>query len=112
MTRVALLATLAGCVHLSASEINTAPRAMTPRGAGEIDVFSSGPPTRPHIDVAILSGRNASVDELRAYAANRGCDGLVYGGAYGNTIWGTCIVYSDSPNASSIPDLSPGPTNR
>lgn len=78
----------------------------------QIDVFTSGPPARAHVDIALLEAEpglsERSTPELiarmREKAAAAGCDGLVIMGVdtqtyrHGDekkTVTGTCIVYSD-----------------
>jgi hypothetical protein len=80
-----------------------------------VDVYSSGPPARPHVDIALLevgkgddyaSGTSGMIEMLRQRAAQMGCDGVVIGGMttrsrnhdvpfdFGDrTLHGTCIVY-------------------
>lgn len=100
--------------------INPAPRPMHPRPPVSIELFSSGPPSRPHVDVAYLEAEqetNLSFDDteqfftlLRDRAASMGCDGVVIGGvthsadvlasvaanihASRKGLTATCIVYT------------------
>jgi hypothetical protein len=56
----------------------------------EVQVFASGPPSRPHSDLAILEARqthglndqgvDVMIRHLRAQAAEIGCDAIVLGG--------------------------------
>jgi hypothetical protein len=109
--------TLAACgTAITQTGINAPPHAMTSRSPASVEIFSSGPPTRPHVDVAVLEGQQQSewsldnqsdiIRQLRARAAEMGCDGLVItgpdNGAAGNrdyttTLHGflaTCIAYT------------------
>ena len=125
---IALLS--AGCgTTISATTINPAPRQLRPRPADTVEIFSSGPPRRPYIDVAFLEAEQEtgfSVDntpefiaQLRERAAQMGCDGVVLGGtthaadvvasvaidasASKKGITATCIVYPPPALAASPP---------
>ena len=70
--------------------INPVPRAMQPRPPYTVEMFSSGPPRRPYIDVAYLEaeqdsaysvdGTSEFIARLREQAGRMGCDGVVLGG--------------------------------
>jgi hypothetical protein len=89
-----------------------------------VEVFASGPPSRPHVDVAIIEavqthslneqGTALMIQQLIAQAAAIGCDGIVLGGTTdhqgaspgralslldpGSTKrQATCVVYDDPP---------------
>jgi hypothetical protein len=84
---------------------------MVPRSAAAVELFTSGPPQRPHADIALLeatpSPRENDVPSLlarmRETAAQMGCDAVVvanvqtqvfeHGGGDRTTVTGTCIVY-------------------
>lgn len=98
--------------------INPAPRPLASRDPASVEVFSSAPPQRPHVDVEYLeaeaeaeSGLSADgtprfIAALRAKAATDGCDAIVLGGTtnyltsggkYGTNlkrIVATCVVYT------------------
>jgi hypothetical protein len=84
---------------------------MARRSPAEVEIFTAGAPTRPHVDVAILeaepglSERSTAdlIARMRENAAANGCDGLVVTGVdtqtfrYGDekkTVTGTCIVWA------------------
>nr|HEX4314960.1 hypothetical protein [Kofleriaceae bacterium] len=116
--RLALLAAaLSACgTSIQETPINAAPRPMAARPPDSVEVFSSGQPTRPHVDVAYLEAEQSSgfseddtpqfVAKLRVAAAKRGCDAIVLGGithdvnVYGRSssnqkgIVATCVVYT------------------
>jgi hypothetical protein len=98
------------------SPLNPSPRALAPRPSASVEVFSSGPPDRPHVDVGMITveegnnGEESSPQELltllRQNAARQGCDALVVSPpssktdsdlfAYTHSRWvysGTCVVY-------------------
>jgi hypothetical protein len=91
VTRPILAIVLAtGCgTTISATQINTAPRPMQPRPPHTVQIFTSGPPQRPYVDIAFLEAEQTtdlSVDgtaeffvKLRGRAAAMGCDGIVIG---------------------------------
>jgi hypothetical protein len=102
----------AGCAaSITATPINQPPQRMVRHTVDQVDVYTSGPPARPHTDVALLEAEPGFVERstaelialLRENAAANGCDGLVVtgvdtqtfrGGREKKTITGTCIVYS------------------
>lgn len=123
-----LLLPLACCgTYVTFTRINPAPRTMVPRSPESVDLFASGPPTRPHVDVAILEveqtrslneqGTNLMVDALRAKAGQMGCDAIVLGsmadhqGAPPGSGWSLLDPGSSIRQASCLmyTDLTPGP---
>jgi hypothetical protein len=121
---IATVMLAAGCgTTLQETQINPAPHAMAARSPASVEVFSSGPPARPHIDVALLEARQTSgfsgddtgdfVAKLREQAAQRGCDGIVIGGVTNESVGegrnqdnrkgltATCIVYTTSATATA-----------
>jgi hypothetical protein len=97
------------------SPLNPSPRALAPRPPSSIDVFASGPPDRPHVDVGMITVEEGDVGEsspqellalLRQNAARQGCDALVVSPPSSKTdsdllaythsrriYSGTCVVY-------------------
>jgi hypothetical protein len=77
---------LVGCAETTVTytPLNTPPHALHARAPEQIQVFSSAPPERPHVDVGLISVEEGLVDEtpasliadLRQSAAQRGCDAL------------------------------------
>jgi len=125
-----VVASAAGCgTSIQATMINSAPHAMRPRSLASVEIFSSGPPRRPYVDVAYLEAEQQSsysfddtadfLARLREQAARMGCDGVVIGSvthaadpvasvtANVNTsrkgLTATCIVY--------LPDAAAPPSN-
>ena len=123
---LALLLAVAACgTSLRETVINPAPRPMAPRPPETVEMFTSGAPARPHVDVAFFEAEEASsfstaetadmMNKLRKRAADRGCDAIVVGGLSSRDpgmhdaetflvdnpkgrkgIYGTCIVYTES----------------
>jgi hypothetical protein len=119
--KVLLLALLiCGC----GTSVTYTPLRAYPRGTRHspeaVDVYMSGPPTEPHVDVGILEAEQESelslddtkemLAELRKAAARAGCDALYVKGIGSNaqaallitdhpssvkTITGTCIRHTD-----------------
>jgi len=113
--------TIAACgSSIRATEINSAPRPLAARTPESVEVFTSGAPMRPHMDLAYYEAQQASefssddtrefIVKIRAAAAQRGCDGVVVGGITHETtrtifdehqarsnkgMTATCIVYTD-----------------
>jgi hypothetical protein len=111
-----LLLAAAGCgTFVTATPLNPPPRPLTPRGFESIQVYSSAPPSRPYIDVALLEveqthdlnqqGTDLMIQRLREQAGTMGCDAVVIGGmrergretnafdSGSTTLHATCIVY-------------------
>jgi hypothetical protein len=129
-----LLLPLACCgTYVTFTRINPAPRMMVPRSPESVELYASGPPTRLHVDVAILEveqtrslnerGTNLMIDALRAKAGQIGCDAIVLGsvadhqGAAPGSGWSlldpgsrirqaSCLMYTDLSPGHVIPSAS------
>jgi hypothetical protein len=118
-----------GCgTTVHATAINPAPRPMSPRPAASVELFTSGAPQRPHVDVAFLEAEESSsfsthrtpqmLNKLRERGAQMGCDAIVVGGLSSRDpglndtetwlvdnpkgrkgVYATCIVYTEPPVA-------------
>jgi hypothetical protein len=108
--RVASLAialVTAGCVNVEYIPTNAPPRPMKPRPAAEVEVFPTGLPSRPYVEVARLeidaqtNDPEMLIDQLRQEAGERGCEGVVFAGSSGSApkkkggFHALCIVYRD-----------------
>jgi hypothetical protein len=123
---VALALSAAACgTAVKTIEINPAPRAMGPRPPQTVEMFTSGPPQRPYVDVALLEAEEESsfssdktpemLTALRERAAQMGCDAVVLGGMTSRDpnlgdaetwlsddvrgrkgVYATCIVYTSA----------------
>jgi hypothetical protein len=122
---------LTGCgVTSDYTQLNPPPRAMVAKPVDSVQVFSSTRPTRPYVEVGLVSARAGStVDNdqgeilrsLRERAAEAGCDAIfdlrannrTSGGPYGGgTMMGyeaTCIVYKDAAPAPAPAPPAPAP---
>jgi hypothetical protein len=91
---------------VSYTPVNAPPHDLQPRVASEMEVFTSGAPARPHVDVGYFQAKQPLRD-LRAEAASLGCDGLVITQLRSRPgeaekmgrMTATCIVYTDVPVA-------------
>lgn len=95
-------------MEVTTTPINAPPSAMTARTAESVELFASGPPTRTHVDVALIQAQpnSPTIDDsattliaaLRARAI--GCDGLVITqidraqGRQLQSASGTCVVWT------------------
>jgi hypothetical protein len=106
---------LAACgTNIGVIPINAAPHPMMPRPAGTVDLYTSGPPARPYIDVMYLEAEqqtDLSLDgtqeffmKLRDRAGRLGCDGLVIGHPT-NRVTGT-LFQSKHDNTTSLSGLT------
>jgi hypothetical protein len=129
-TKTSLLAILLAATTATAcgtsinhTQINPSPRPMVARPAETVEMFTSGAPQRPHVDVLFIEAEETSsmstdrtpemLNKLRVHAAKLGCDGIVIGGLSSRApgvsdteswlvdspkarkgLWATCIVYS------------------
>jgi hypothetical protein len=120
-----LLAALAvlGCgTMVSYSQINGLPRPLTPKAPEEVEVFMSSPPSRPHVDDALIEAEQGSdemptmLHALRNSAAQRGCDAVYISGnanrdrAPRKTIIATCVVYTDVTEGTAAPPAATAAT--
>jgi hypothetical protein len=125
----------AACLKSSVetTQLNAPPRALTPRAPESIEVYSSAPPTRPHVDIALLranlinySDANTPkmVRSLLEEASKLGCDAIFISGSAerqgaftdlqlldvpSHGLLATCIAYSSGPAA---PSAAVPPSNR
>jgi len=103
-----------------------------------VELFTSGAPARPHVDLVLLEAEATSglstdrtpemLDELRARAAQLGCDGIVLGGMSSRDpnlgdaeawlvehprerkgLYATCIVYTAPPAFAAQPPVAAQP---
>jgi hypothetical protein len=85
---------------------NQAPRALTGRPLSEVEVFTSALPTRPYVEVGIVTaeasrdpygtpvnGTPELIGAIRERAAAAGCDAILMGPASALTYQATCIAY-------------------
>src|SRR4051812_10995932 len=83
---------LGGCgTFVDFTPINDPPHPLRARPAQSVDLFSSGPPSAPHVDVAVIEveqthslnaqGTALMIQRMREQAAAIGCDAIVLGGA-------------------------------
>jgi hypothetical protein len=134
MKRLISLLFVAACgTTITAIPTNRPLRAMTPRDPMSVEMFTSGLPPRPYVEVAYLEAQQESdmsfdraptvMTKMREEAAKIGCDGLIIGGAndavVGSTFRGngstttlrgyrgTCVQWSDAPDAQAAVPAPP-----
>jgi hypothetical protein len=115
MRHLLLLATgLIGCgTFVTMTPVNLPPHAMVPRSPDSVEIFTSGPPATPHVDVALLEveqthslneqGTDVMLRRLREVAAANGCDAVVIG---------SVSERAGAPRGSGLALLDPGATKR
>ena len=104
---------------LETTPLNSPPHPLAARAPSSVEVFSSTPPTRPHVDVALITANQSNLDgdtsgavaALLQQAAKLGCDALYISNATsraGNPdvfdpgtrgLLGTCIAYTGAAPA-------------
>jgi hypothetical protein len=116
----------AGCgTTATATYLTDEPMSAPPRAARSVRIFASGPPARPHEDIALIhvdqtrglneQGTEVMLDRLKQQAGEMGCDGVVLQGFRDRTGWrgsdsflalldpdattldATCIVFTEPP---------------
>jgi hypothetical protein len=132
MSRTLLVALVlaAGCgTSIHTTTLNPAPRPMVPRHPASVELFTSGPPQRAHVDVALIEAEESSsfsthrtpemLNKLREQGAQLGCDAVVLGGMSSRDpgitdaeswlvdnpkgrkgVFATCIAYTEPPIAA------------
>lgn len=124
------LAAVAACgTTTQFAPTNPSPRPMAPRHPDTVQVFTTGNPEVPYVEVGIIQSRQSSrlslhempemIRELRKEAAKIGCDGVILNGANNTTeghvidgdgsagtlegFWGACImwVHAGGPGATA-----------
>lgn len=121
---------VAGCgTWVTDTQINPAPRPLFARGYESVEVFSSAPPARAHVDVALLKvdqtnaiddhlGEQLMIQRLRERAGAMGCDAVFIGATQeraapdlltsgSRTMTATCIVYSQPGDHGAVPPSPP-----
>jgi hypothetical protein len=122
---IVIAAAVAGCgTYVDYTPLDHSMEAHGARPPRTVEVYASGPPARPHTDIAIIEaeqthslneqGTGLMIRRMREQAAALGCDAIVLGGATdhagarpGSSLYlldpgstkrqATCIVYEDPP---------------
>lgn len=136
-----LLGAMTGCgtllgVEVTVTPLNPAPRPPMRLTADMVAVYSSEPPKRPHVDLALLEADNpglsasATIQALRARAAALGCEAVYINGvgvgdrlagsprlfSSDDSLHATCVVFTDTiylqPAAAVASSAPPRPGER
>jgi hypothetical protein len=124
-----LSAVITGCgTWVTDTQINSAPRPLLARGYESVEVFSSAPPARAHVDLALLEVQQTNaiddylgelmIQRLRERAGAMGCDAVFIGATQeraapdlftsgSRTMTATCIVYSQPGDHGAGPPSPP-----
>jgi len=127
---IALAVTSVACgIRTSFTPTNVPPHPLSPRPESSVEMFTSGTPKRPYVEVGLVSSEHAgywssATDSevmlgLRKQGAEFGCDAVVvtaetgrvvgsYGGGNVNTYTlknfrAVCAVYTDTDTAAPAP---------
>lgn len=136
---VATVLAVSSCgTFVTETYLNDSSPTAPPRSPVSVQIYTSGSPSRPHKDVALLEveqihglnqrGRAIMLDRLRARAAQMGCDAVVVGGIRerdgaqlgsgfdlldpgSTTLHATCIRFTDKLPLSTTPvrKVAPAP---
>ena len=108
-----------GCgVSLTTTQVNPAPRAMTPRDPATVEVYTAGPPPRPRLDVSMTWAAVTSptldpfgdmLGELRKQAGALGCDALIVQRTSLQAMAATCAMYTDGVPSPTTTRPPPAP---
>jgi hypothetical protein len=123
-----LFVVIAGCgTWVTETQLNPAPHPPQPRGYESVEVFSSSPPTRDHVDVALLKVDQVNeiedgfseimIQHLRERAGALGCDAVFLGtpqelrgpdllSSGSRRMFATCIVYKNPGDPVAPPPPS------
>jgi hypothetical protein len=128
-----LLSTVMACgTFVSFTPLNPSPRPLRCRPAASVELYSSAPPNRPHVDVGTFEveqthslnpeGRDLMYAELRETAGAHGCDAVFLGNVSDHTaqkgnpfdqsstkLQATCIVFTDVPPERDPVGIVPPP---
>jgi hypothetical protein len=67
---------------ISVTPLNPSPRPFTPRNPMAVEIYTTGLPQRPYVEVAALSAKGGKAEEhvpaMREEAGKMGCDALVF----------------------------------
>jgi len=67
---------------VSVTPLNPSPRPFTPRNPMAVEIYTTGLPQRPYVEVAALSAKGGNAEEhvpaMRDQAGKMGCDALVF----------------------------------
>jgi hypothetical protein len=121
---IVLVSLLGACgTSMQYVPLNAPPHPMTPRSPDSVEVFMGKQPDRQYVEVGTLESQQSSefstddkaaiIGKMRADAAQRGCDGLLFVGTNDQTVVSgnngnvntatlagyraTCIVYNGAP---------------
>jgi hypothetical protein len=104
--RALALATLSlgACVHRNYQPVRSPPHAPVARAPGRVELYTTKPPDRPYVEVAILSSE-FGLDDVKDYAAELGCDAiflLAPEAVPKSASWerATCLMYVDPTTPS------------
>ena len=113
---------LTGCgTTMMITKLNNSPRPLEQRTPESVDIFVTGKPEKPYIEISLITSQQASefsiddtpqiIQKMRLEAAKQGCDALIISGqndaTEGSTRGGTgsvttlkgfhgaCIVYKE-----------------
>ena len=95
---------------VTSTPLNPSPRPFVARDPMSVEVFTTGLPQRPYVEVAALSAAGGKADEhygvMRAKAGQMGCDALVFTSAPRDATstgynWKTGGVSTASTNSGS-----------
>jgi hypothetical protein len=86
-------------------------RATQPRGPVQVELFTTGRPLRPNVELGVMeSDRGSSRDEdaqvlakMREYAGELGCDALVLLDEAAGPHRGSCLIYTAPPMLAPPP---------
>ena len=127
-----------GCgTYVTATPINPAPRPLVPRSPDSVEVFASGAPSEPFVDIALLEvtqhegfnrqGLDYIIEQLRARAGELGCDAVFIKGMDehlgdddalaildpdATQLFASCLVYVRQPPAATEKQTSSSPPPR
>jgi hypothetical protein len=105
------------------TKLNESPRPMAARSPASVTIFQVRAPAEPFAEIARIAdlgeNENVALEALRRSAAHLGCDGLVLGSWFPESIVagtvqrvslaGTCIMFVRDPGTWQAPEPEPQP---
>ena len=125
MVRTLMMVLFVGCgTELSYIPTNLPRKMMTPRAPESVEVFMAKQPVRPFREVAYIEAEQSSLsqkeplEELRKFAAKKGCDGVVVNnadridapplGGWPHSVRGfraSCIIWEPAPRRAGLAEI-------
>jgi len=89
-------------VSVEYTPLNSPPRPVQSTTSEQVEVFTTQPPSRKHIEIGTMKGMHDSITsdedmfkQMKAEAAKHGCNALVVTQRGGPVAIASCVIYAD-----------------